>query len=426
MKHFLCLMRNPLAVLLSCLVVVCLLVACGDDDEKDGDVPATTERTILMYYPWTGNTGALTGYFWRNIASMKADYENYGTSSERVVVFIATSGTQGYIFDINDYIGHGASALSAYTAVDNPSFTTVEGVYAILNAMRSKAPSTKYGLIIGCHGQGWIPTAVNNTANKVKGAATPAFRPHWTYGDGSVMTRLFGGTSARYQTDISTLAEALGRFGAKMDYILFDDCYMSAVEVAYDLRAVADYLVACPTEVLADGILSANVGRYLLGTPDYEGVCEQFRSHYASSSLPYGTISTIDCSEVDSLARVMKRINALYTYDKAMNDSLQRMDGYLPTIFFDMGDYAAHLCKDTTLLAEFNAQLARTVPYKAHTGRYPTTFDQDDASKEYSAVASGLYAIPIHTYSGLTIGEPTKYSSLVPLYPDLAWYKATH
>lgn len=416
--------------LLLMVAALALTVACGNDDETASTSRhkvTTPDRVILMYYPWSGESQALTSYFWSNISSMKTAYDANGQNSDRIVVFIATSGSEGYIFDLDDYQGNGDATLATYQKVGSPQFTTSDGILAIFNAMRAVVAAPRYSLIIGCHGQGWIPTAVNATASKVKGEGATAFRPSWTYaeGDGLPLTRLFGGTSAKYQTDISTLAEAISRMGVKMDYILFDDCYMASVEVAYDLRAVADYLVACPTEVMGDGILGADVGQYLLGTPRYGEVCEAFRSHYVSGRYPYGTISAIKCGEVDSLARVMKRVNASYAYDKSLNDSIQRMDGYLPTIFFDMGDYVAHLCKDTALLSEFEAQLARTVPYKAHTGNYPTTITQSGNSLEYT-YKSGLYVIPIHTYSGLTIGEPTKYAGLTPLYPGLAWYGATH
>lgn len=421
-------LHHLLAIALASLALTLPLTGCGSDDNDDSaSTPSTKykvtnpQRTILMYYPWSGGNGnVLTSYFWGNIESMKKAYDSYA-ATDRMVVFIATSESQGYIFDLSDYTGHTDNALAQYQKVNSPEFTTASGIVSILNKMRSIVPAPSYALIIGCHGQGWIPTSVNNTANKVKRPGYVPFRPHWDYelSEGTPVTRLFGGTSAKYQTDISTLAEAISQFGAKMDYILFDDCYMATVEVAYDLRQSADWLVACPTEVMGDGILGANVGRYLLGTPDYNALCETFRSYYvsysyASISYPYGTISAIKCSEVDSLSRVMKKINALYTFDASRTSSLQSMDGYTPTIFFDMGDYVSKLCPDNTLYEEAKAQLERTVPYKAHTGKYPST------------VSGNLKAYTISTYSGLTIGEPTQYSALIPLYPTLAWYEATH
>lgn len=423
-------MKFPFKFLLSfflCLAIAPLLTACGDDDNQNTEEEKTnTTHTLLMYYPWSGDNNALTSYFWANISNMKRAYEEKGTGAGQVIVFIATSGSQGYIFNLKDYMGNSTTDLAKYQSYPSPSFNTANGIANILATMKGKAQAKSYSLVIGCHGLGWIPSPSKASANKAKGVYEP-FIPHWEYNEGDLpLTRYFGGTSDEYKTDVSTLAEAIDQLGTKMEYILFDDCYMAAIEVAYDMRNVANYIIACPTEVMADGILSANVGQYLLGTPDYEAVCETFRSHYASSSNPYGTISTIKCSEVDSLARMMKRINALYTFDATQADSLQRMDGYLPTIFFDMGDYVAHLCKDTALLTEFNAQIARTVPYKAHTNSYPTTFSQSGSTLDYKQIYSSLWSIPIHTYSGITISEPSKYAKYATLYQETTWYKATH
>lgn len=45
-----------------------------------------------------------------------------------------------------------------------------------------------------------------------------------------------------------------------MEYILFDDCYMSSLEVAYDLRHVTRHLIACPTEIMVYGMPYSHIG----------------------------------------------------------------------------------------------------------------------------------------------------------------------
>lgn len=41
--------------------------------------------------------------------------------------------------------------------------------------------------------------------------------------------------------------------GIRFEYILFDDCFMSSIEVAYDLRKITRHLIASPCEVMAYG-----------------------------------------------------------------------------------------------------------------------------------------------------------------------------
>lgn len=48
--------------------------------------------------------------------------------------------------------------------------------------------------------------------------------------------------------------------GVKMEYILFDDCYMSSVKAAYELREATRFLIASASEMMAYGMLYATVG----------------------------------------------------------------------------------------------------------------------------------------------------------------------
>lgn len=195
-----------------------------------------------------------------------------------------------------------------------------------------------------------------------------------------------------------------------MEFILFDDCYMSSVEVAYDLRHVTGHIIACPTEIMAYGMPYAEIGASLLGEPDYKAIADGFYEFYSNYDYPYGTLGITDCSQLDALAEIMKLINSRYEFDSLQLYSLQRMDGYTPVLFFDFGDYVEHLCPDEALLAEFKARLARAVPYAVHTEQY------------YSAYRG---AVDINTYSGITTSEPSTHSLAADVV-DTNWYKATH
>ena len=416
--------RRIFHALLSALMVLSLpfaMTSCHDDDYDDG-TSTIKNRTLLMYMPWSGDKNALTSYFWVNISDMKKACANYGTDDVQVVVFISTSGTEGYMFNISDYQGHDNTSLASYRRISAPQLTSSDGIAAILSSMMAMAPARNYAMTIGCHGMGWLPVASSATTKKAAGAGGE-FVPYWHNAvPGAPMTRFFGGTSAKYQTETSTLAEAIGLTGTKMDFILFDDCYMSSIEAAYDLRHVADFIIACPTEVMGDGMPYAKIGRYLLGTPDYDAVCKGFVSHYSSGSYPFGTIGVTDCGELDSLASIMREINSSYTFDTATRGNIQRMDGYTPVIFYDYGDYVAHLCGDSALLAKFNAQLDRAVPYKGHTGWFPTM----DSPAGSVPVVGSISKVKINAYSGTTTSEPSVNSLAADSYKATEWYKATH
>lgn len=380
-----------------CLFVFisCLFAAC-----RIGPVEPDSGKTTFIYFPWSTN---LTPYFHANLVAMEEAIQAEGLKGGRVIVFVSTDAANARMIEIS--CKNGVCSRILLKEYVNPQFTTESGLTEILNDVKRFAPAGNYSMIIGSHGMGWLPVEEDNAHR------SPSFKYHWNY-DSASLTRFFGGLSPEYQTEISTLANSIACSGLFMDYILFDNCYMSSVEVAYEMRRVTDCMIASPTEIMAVGMPYRDMFRYLLSkTPDYNAICETFYRFYSTYDYPYGTLAVIDCRELDRLAALMKRINGLYTFDAVQESSLQRMDGYNPVVFYDYGDYVKALCGDDTgLYQEFTGQLHRTVPYKAHTESF------------YS---SGCGAVPIHSYSGITTSEPSS-NIKAQSYNQTSWYQATH
>lgn len=389
------------------------LMSCGGSDEPVKE-EVSSEKTLLIYMPWSVN---LTGYFYQNIKDMEACIEEMGgLSNERVIVFISTTATEASLFEIKYEKGSCQRIdLKSYT---HPAFTIEEGITQILDDVMSIAPAQRYSMIIGCHGMGWLP--VNSTR-----AERSQEKFHWDYTDGPItrsftestndpLTRYFGGTSREYQTDISTLSAAIANTGQKMEYILFDDCYMASIEVAYELKDVADYLIASTCEVMAYGMPYATMGKHLLGTPDYKAVCEDFHNFYSNYSTPCGTLSVTDLSRIEDMAALMREINSDYIFDDYQRGQLQILDGYTPTIFYDFGDYVGQLLLQNnapeSLREEYELRLNRLVPFRTNTEYY------------YSALKG---AIKINTYSGITTSDPSV-SMRAGDKNNTKWYYATH
>jgi hypothetical protein len=156
------------------------------------------------------------------------------------------------------------------------------------------------------------------------------------------------------------------------------------------------------------------VGPYLIGNIDYDRICAEFIDFYRKYEYPYATIGIINCREVEQLAAIMRVVNSSFTFDPSRLGSVQRLDGYSPTIFFDLGDYVSHLCDDAQTLALFNAQLERTIPatQRAHTDEYYTGLRYPNE-------------VPIHAYSGATVSDPST-NRMCSMKAETAWYKATH
>lgn len=389
--------------LLILIIPFFLFASCSSADDPE-PVESHNEKTLFIYMPWSSN---LTSYFYQNIRDMESAIENMGgLIGERVIVFISTSATDASMFEIVCENGSPCRTidLKDYSL---PAFTTEDGLAGILRDVFSFAPAESYSMIIGCHGMGWLP--VNGSR-----ASRSDEISHFDY-TGPLLTRYFGGTTREFQTDITTLSAAIADTGLKMEYILFDDCYMSSIEVAYELKDVADYLIASTCEVMAYGMPYATMGSHLLGTPDYKAVCDDFYEFYSNyTAMPCGTLSVTDLSQIDGMAEIMKRINATCEFDSREIAALQNLDGYSPTIFYDYGDYVRQLLAQNdvpqSMIDEFEMHLSLLIPFKTNTERFFT------ASRG---------PLKINTYSGITTSDP----SLSPRALEKTstkWYRATH
>lgn len=394
-------LRYKLLVIFSLAAISATLSSCSDNDDTSG-VPPTAKQTVLMYMPWSGS--GIYPYFLKNITSFETAIENNrGLGGNALVVFISENSTTSHLININYEHGECVrDTLKTYSFTEC-NYTTASGIAAVINDAKLAAPAEKYAMAIGCHGMGWIP-AGTNVAARSRTAAMQRKNVH--------QTRYFGDTSnSNYQTDVTTLAEGVTLSGTKMQYILFDDCYMSNIETAYDLRGATDYLIASTCEIMIEGMPYAEIGIDLL-TNNYEGVVDGFYEFYSKFSTPCGTIGVTDCREVEQMADIVRLINT--AFPAGVNDlgNLQKLDGYTPTIFYDFGDYVSSLCQDQSLLATFNDQLGKLVPYKA-------------ATKTYYSMLTGNQT-KIKTFSGLTISDPTTNKYVIREKTQTNWYKVTH
>lgn len=415
---------------------ILLLVSCTTEESED--VNDINKQTVLVFMPWSGTqtSQGLYRYFQQNLDSIESAIRarNSSTSDGRVLVFLSTSANESSLYEItyeNRQIQH--TTLQTYSG---NLYTTAEGITQILNDVKADAFALNYAMIIGCHGSGWTfkddwenypnysklhPFTIQSSNAKGKnafGKATSTFEiNNSAVGNGPYPTTRFYGSvgDKNYATDITTLAEGIKNAGIKMQYILFDDCYMANVETAYELKDATNFLIGSTSEVMAIGMPYQTMWSSLASsTPSYANAVNAFNTYYKNYDYPYGTISAIDCRKLDRLAEQMRMINQNYTLADSLVDSLQVLDGFSTPIFYDMGDYVAHLCKNNDILNDFNATLTQAVKASAHT------------DSVYSYLYSAPKYIKVNRFSGLTISNPSRNSVAIKGKEKTAWWKATH
>lgn len=400
-------------------------VSCSNGDSPDGpDVPVTpVGQTVFMFFPWSNS---LLSDFRRTVEDMQTVVAERSMKNERIMVFMATSEREAVLFELKKQNGRCLTdTLRRYS--DRP-FTSRQWLTSLFSEVMTLAPASRYGMVVGCHGLAWVPVQGQRSARKRLGSQERIDEEDNLYKEeridkegepndlmhfevqGPVTTRFIGGTYPETQIETTDLADAMADAGFHTEYILFDACYMSSVEVAYELKDVTHYLIASPTEVLSYGFPYITMGKHLLGTPNYKSIVDSFISFYSSYNLPYGTVAVTDCTQLDALAAIAQQINAAAA-EQLVPNGVQIMDGYSPTLFYDLGHLMSLKDAGTVLTAAFAEQLDKAVPYKGHTGQYFTALKDEP--------------VDIKHYSGLNTSQGSL-NHMADRLSETAWYKATN
>ena len=391
------------------LLATLFIVGCQEDVPAPYPVPKNLpNKTIFVYMPWSAarnnETGSLYNNFLQNIEDIEAAIEaEKGLGRNKLMVFIATSANNAALIEVK-YAANGRcqrDTLQHFDKHNMPAYTTANGLASLLSKVKVEAPAKQYALIVGCHGTGWL----------------------FSEGKSRARTRYFGGSDHYFQTNIPTLAAAIEQAKMRMQFVMFDDCYMSNVEVAYEMRHATDYLIGCCSEIMAYGMPYKNIWKHLTQPqPNYKEVVNEFHNFYSNYKWPYGNIGVTDCSKVEEVAARMKTINAATANNAKLIDwkDIQRLDGYEKTIFFDMGDYVNKLCntpETQSMAREMQAALAQLVPYKSTTKYIYTALEQLNTQ-----------TIFVNAYCGITISDPTQsdFENALTTKRETSWWKATH
>ena len=393
--------------------------------EEAFDTDSVNKQTILVFYPWTGSKSytGLLGYLQNNIDSIcDGIIDRKGLNNSRVLVFLSDKYNHSTLYDLQYNATTKSVDRVPLKEYEGASYASAEGIADIMNEVKTKASALNYALIVGVHGCGWTyasdwsrypyyarPSVTRPSDNNFSGIQ---FGPD----PNAPLTRFFGSVSlAENAMDISTLAEGIRESGLKMQYILFDACYMSNIETAYELKDVTNYMIASGSEIMAAGLPYRSMWSYLNSpTPNYSSIVSTSVNFYKNSSAPFCNLAAIDCRQVEKLASVMKDINAEYQLSASVSlDSIQHLDGFRPHLFYDLETYVDSLHPSGYLLDQFKSQLKLTIKASDHTDEAYTCIYSSDSFK-------------IKNYCGITVSDPSQHSVAIKGREKTGWWKATH
>lgn len=394
-------------------VTIAMLASCSNEIPEQEEA-TFNGRTILVYLVANNASDVkLDKYLKTNIVWM---YQNMATDSDscRLLVYYRPSQNDGLIAEpsilefISDGKGHinGRSALSTeefsdvfgeatvlrtYIETEGYNATDPEVMAQVFRDMQTAAPSNSYGLIFGSHASGWMPAL-------------------------ATVSRAFGDDDG-YSINIPELRDVLTNSfsSGNLDFILLDACMMGSVEVAYELRNVADYCIASVMETSASGFPYQRMFHYLSDTDvDYQRICTAFTDYYQSG---WGTCAAIDCSRLDNLADAVAGELQNHAADISTLD-YQNIQQYGASSYrnfsFDIGDFFRQL-NGGTIPASIQTALDQAVIAKSCIpGKY-SYLPEVDADR---FCGIGMF---FPEYTGRTISWEDYYRTSISWYQAVGW-----
>lgn len=304
-----------------------------------------------------------------------------------------------------------------------------ECIREVLEFLKEKYPEIEsFGVLMSSHGTGWTPPGYCTTGYKNEGNSDDiewrrsAFSGTYLSGEylyeplpgvksmGYTVTGVY--PTVAYETDIREIADLLP---FKLDYIIFDACFMGGVEVAYQFKDKCRYMCFSQTEILSDGMdYTTMISDLLEGNrADLVSLATNYFNHYNLSigSKRSATISVVDCSKLGTLAAVCRNLFRNYDISKDNVDAskLQKYFYYTNHAwFYDLYSIVQAAGVSETELSDLQWALDECILYKAATPTF------------------ALYGFPIDTHSGLSMYLPEKErTQLNSYYRELTWNKLT-
>lgn len=357
------------------VILLLFLVSCVEERIPDTHI---SDRTVIVYIAADNN---LSGEVPAKISALQEGFSDVDATRNRLIIFADRTGQGASLMEV---FSGGHEIVAEYTGFNSADPDSMRG---IISDIASRYPSKSYGMICFSHASGWLPAGALNDPqgyrDKTNGDNGNIISQHSILQDGDV------------HMEIRDFADAIALPGGmKYDFILFENCYMAGIEVAYELCNTADYMLASSTEILSPGFLYSyreNLPMLYEQDADLVGFAGSFFNYWASKTGAWqsATVSVIDLSYIPELAKETGRI--IRSGKNLISDpsDIQHFNRNYYHLFFDLSHYLEAVAGGQAgeLMEEYHRILDKAVPYSDATESFMTGYP---------------YSFQIRTSCGLT------------------------
>ena len=283
--------KNVHLIYILLLLTAIFTDACRKEEDIVPRLPGmqgdTLSRTLIVYM---AAENSLTNYLRTDSIEISWGLDSIDDNS-RVVLFMDDNKSSRLC------VGTRRERLQTVKTYEGDICSTDSQTMAnILQDIIRLYPARTYALALCSHGSGWL---FDNP--EVQSQQAP--RRSFGIDNGNRTTSNTG-----RKMHIPTLAGVLSDC-PRFDYLFFDACLMQCIEVAYELRHAADYIIASPAEIPADGAPYTQMLRLMCNVPvDVEALVDSYEDYYTNgigkSSYGGAELSAIRTDKLERLATV--------------------------------------------------------------------------------------------------------------------------
>lgn len=349
------------------LLSLFLFVSCKKDNGNSGTTNNVNgKRTVIVYMVANNN---LDYFAYQNINAMERGWDS---TDGNLIVYIEGTSNDNPAYPVVYKIKHDTTdqIVSPIQWVYPSQNACSPSVFSsVINDIETSFPSSSFGLVMWSHGTGWYPpgTQIKSSSGNILDT-TGSSNPGMVGLPIMPLTKSFGRDGIN-EMDIVDLKNALHK---EFDFIAFDACYMGGIEVAYELKDKAQYIISSPTEVLSYGFPYKQIMPFLFSSPlNASAIANGYVSFYQnqnSSVLRSASISVVNTSKFPDLISTTNKIFANMVGDTLNKpDSIQQFDVYKSNLLYDIVDLYHHINISEGLQTDFQTNLNALVEYKQST-----------------------------------------------------------
>ena len=392
------------------IVATCSFSACSKDDETPPIVSPYVESRTVMVYMVAENS--LNKNVWADVQEMLVGMNNDTLSAnDRLVIYLDdVKLPRIYVVDKTTKITQFSELVPVMTYENDVNSSSAEQLGTFIDYVKSNYPAESYGLVMWSHASGWTPSNFSGDMY----SETPTKRKSFGVDNGKNTTNNNGN-----QMNIDDMASVLQ--GNAFDFIFFDACVMQTIEVAYELRDAAKWLIASPAEIPASGANYETMTRAMFLKDDY--VNQMLTVYKQEYSNAYGiVVSAVNTKALDDYAAYMKSVVAAHR-SEMLNLNISSMLNYIrygswTTTSPDFLDMQGIMLKvlDDEEYAQWKGNTDKLITC-VHTGRWYSGYPKSIIAIDDAQCCGMAMFIPFEKYT-------YSYESFNEKYLKTSWAKA--